>query len=85
MISSEVRATSGRTVATRMAHADLIDRDTLWLGCYFLIFIYSVHRLVVRANRPDPPRVAKAPFWGVIATSPIALAMFVVAIVSQIR
>jgi hypothetical protein len=72
-------------VATRMAHVDFIGRDTLWLGCYLLAFIYSVHRLVVRANGTDPPRLAKTPFWGVIATSPIALAMFVVAIVTQIR
>ncbi len=70
-------------VATSMAHADFIGRDLLWFGCYFLAFIYSVHRLVVRANRTDPPRLAKAPFWGVIATVPIALAIYVAAIVIQ--
>ena len=70
-------------VATRMANVDFIGRDTLWLGCYFLALIYSVHRLVVRANRTDPARLAKAPFWGVIATVPIALAMWLAAIVIQ--
>jgi len=45
--------------------------------------ILIVHRLVVRANRTDPPRLAKAPFWGVIATVPIALAMWLAAIVIQ--
>jgi hypothetical protein len=70
-------------VATRMAHADFIGRDTLWFGCYFLAFMYSVHRLVVGANRTDPPRLAKAPFWGVIATVPIALAMWLAGIVIQ--
>jgi hypothetical protein len=44
----------------------------------------SSHRLVVMANRTDPPRLAKAPFFAVIATVPIALAMSVAAIVSQI-
>jgi hypothetical protein len=70
-------------VATRMVHVDFIGRNTLWFGCYFLVFMYSVHRLIVRANRTDPPRLAKAPFWGVITTVPIALAMFVAAIVIQ--
>jgi hypothetical protein len=67
-----------------MAHVDFIGRYSCWLGCYMLAFMYAIHRLVVRANRTDPPRLAKAPFFAVIATVPIALAMFVAAIVSQI-
>jgi hypothetical protein len=71
-------------VATRMAKVDFIGRPALWLGCYMLIFLYAIHRLIVIANRTDPQRIAKAPFLGVIATFPIALAMWVAAIVSQI-
>ena len=57
-------------VATRMAHVNFIGRDSLWFGCYFLVFIYSVHRLIVRANRTDPPRLAKAAFLGGHRDSP---------------
>jgi hypothetical protein len=71
-------------VAALMVHADFVGRSALWLGCYLLAYLYAIHRLVVRANRTDPPRIAMAPFVAVIATVPIALAMFVAAIVSQI-
>lgn len=71
-------------VVLRMVRADFVGRNVLWLGCYLLPFLYAIHRLVVRANRTDPPRLAKAPFWALIATFPIAVAIFVVAIVSQI-
>jgi hypothetical protein len=53
-------------------------------GCYLLAFMYAIHRLVVRANRTDPARLATAPFWKVIATLPIAIAVLVVALVIPI-
>jgi hypothetical protein len=65
-------------------HANFGARAFSCFGCYLLALMYAIHRLVVRANRIDPARLATAPFWKVIATLPIAIAVLVAALVIPI-
>jgi hypothetical protein len=41
---------------------DFLTIHALWFGCLLLLFICSVHWLVVQANTQHPPQLANGPF-----------------------
>ena len=53
---------------------DFLTIHALWFGCLLVLFICSVHWLVVQANAQHPPQLANGPFL-------LALGVFLAAMV----
>lgn len=53
---------------------DFLTIHALWFGCLLVLFLCSVHWLVVQANAQHPPQLANGPFL-------LALGVFLAAIV----
>lgn len=64
---------------------NFLTTHALWFGCLLVIFICSVHWLVVQANTQQPPRLAHGPFLTSLGLFFAALLVWIVTLMRRFR
>ena len=64
---------------------DFLTIHALWFGCLLVLFLCSVHWLVVRANTQHPPQLANGPFLLALGVFLAAMVVWTIGLYRQFR
>jgi uncharacterized membrane protein len=64
---------------------DFLTTHALWFGCLLVLFICSVHWLVVQANAQHPPQLANGPFLLTLGVFLAAIVVWTIGLYQRFR